>query len=210
MLTLRRSGLLLCCLLALLNWCTESSRADEGSDPGVTELNARIAELNATLVERPGDVELLIDLGNAYYEGNMLDQALASYESAAALDSTHAGAQLNMGSALADMGELDRSIVALTRARDLDSESALIASTLGSAYYGKGRFAEAVEMYEEALRLDPKSIEGHFNLGVAFADAQLFEEAIREWREVISVDPEGDVASICRENIKMMTEFLGK
>jgi tetratricopeptide (TPR) repeat protein len=210
MLTARVCALVVCCVLAAVAGGPGEALAEEEVTPSVAEATARIAELSAMVQQNPDDVELLIDLGNVYYESNMLDQALAAYEKAAAADSTHAGARLNLGSLLADRGEFDRSIAELGVARGLEPENALIASTLGSAYYGRRQYADAIEMYRLALALEPRSVEGHFNLGVAFADAQMFGEAIREWQEVIAIDPEGSVGQLCRDNIRLMSEFITK
>ena len=210
MLTSRRCALVLCCVFVFAISGQRDARAADEIDPAVEEAMTRIAELSGMLDENPDDVELLVDLGNVYYENNMLDQALALYEKAAATDSIHAGVRLNLGALLADLGEFDRSITELNVARELEPNSALIASTLGSAYYGRRQYSDAIEMYRSAIVLDARSVEGHFNLGVAFADVQMFDEAILEWQEVIAIDPTGAVAQMCRENIQMMSEFLVK
>lgn len=210
MLTSRGAAVLVCSALLLLGGWQSPACAQDETDPTVAETTARIAELTELVGSDPENIELLIDLGNLYYENNMLDQALAAYERAASVDSTHAGAHLNLGAVLSDMGDFQRAIEELNRASELEPENALILSTLGSAYYGRSRFAEAFDMYQLALSLDPRSVEAHFNLGVAFADAQMFDEAIREWQEVMAIDPDGPVAQICRDNIQMMSEFLGK
>jgi tetratricopeptide (TPR) repeat protein len=170
---------------------------------------ARIAELSALVEQTPDDVELLVDLGNVYYENNMLDQALSSYERAAEVDSTHVGVKLNMGSLLADLGQFESSIHQLTTAFELEPENVLVAATLGSAYYGHRQYTQAVDMYRVALEIDPENIEAHFNLGVAFADVQMFDEAIREWEQVIAIDAGSQAAVISRENIAMIKEFRG-
>jgi tetratricopeptide (TPR) repeat protein len=174
------------------------------------ELTAQIAALADEIERNPDDIELQIDIGNLYYESHMYDQAMESYLVAVDMDSTHAGARLNLGSLYADLGRFDKAIEELKVAHGLDPESAMILSNLGSAYYAAQKFPEAVDSFRRAIALDPESVEGHFNLGVAFADAQIFDEAIREWRIVIELSPDSDAAQTCRENIRMIQEFLGE
>jgi len=179
--------------------------AQEGMSPD--ERAAKIEAQTKKIQEQPGDVEAVIDLGNLYYESNMLDQALASYVAATKIDSTHVGALLNLGAVYADMGRQADAIPFLEKALKLAPGNAMIMTNLGSTFYGLQRYGDAADMYRRALVADPRNVEAHFNLGVAFADAQIFDEAIMEWKTVIEIDPEGSVAKTCRENIAMIEEF---
>ncbi len=169
----------------------------------------RIAEIEGRVAQNPTDVELLIELGNTYYEMNMLDDALATYITVTEIDSMHAGARLNLGTLYSDVGKLEDGVHELEIALGLDSENPIIVTNLGSAYYGQRRYSDAVDMYRVALHLDPNNVEAHFNLGVAFADAQIFDEAVREWEKVMELSPGSTAANICRENILMISEFRG-
>ncbi len=169
----------------------------------------KIGELEGRIAENPTDVDVLIELGNIYYETNMLDDALAAYLTVTEIDSTHAGARLNLGTLYTDMGKLNDAVHELEMALGLDPENAMIVTNLGSAYYGQRRYSDAVDMYRVALHLDPGNVEAHFNMGVAFADAQLFDEAIREWEKVVELAPESAAAGVCRDNILMISEFRG-
>lgn len=184
---------------------SSGAAADEGAPPD--ERTAKIEAQSKKVQEQPGDVEVLIDLGNLYYESNMLDQALATYLEAAKIDSTHVGALLNLGAVYADMGRQTDAIPYLQKALKLAPGNAMILTNLGSTFYSLQRYGDAADMYRRALEADPKNVEAHFNLGVAFADAQIFDEAIREWKTVIEIDPGGSVAKTCRENIAMIEEF---
>ncbi len=168
-----------------------------------------IGELESRIAENPTDIEALIELGNIYYETNMLDAALATYITVTEIDSTHAGARLNLGTLYTDMGHLDDAVHELEMALGFDPENPMIVTNLGSAYYGQRRYSDAVDMYRVALHLDPSNVEAHFNMGVAFADAQVFDEAIREWEKVVELAPESAAAGICRDNIQMISEFRG-
>ncbi|MCD4691168.1 tetratricopeptide repeat protein, partial [bacterium] len=79
-------------------------------DASVEEILGQIQELEAQVEASPDDIELRIELGNVYYESNMHEQALTQYLAVTALDSTHAGARLNLGTLYTDMGKIDHAV----------------------------------------------------------------------------------------------------
>ncbi len=177
-----------------------------------TSVDTALAEIEAqrALVEAsPEDLDLLIELGNLYYESGMENEALTTYLRAVNVDSMHAGVHTNLGSLYTDMGNFDKAEAALLKAAELDPGNSMVWTNLGTMNYARRKYTDAVNMYRRALEADPNSVEAHFNLAVAFADAQIFEEAIREWRKVIELDPESRVAQISRDNIDMIEEFRG-
>ena len=171
---------------------------------------AAVDRLARDVEENPDDIELLIELGNLYYEVGMENEALRSYLAVVELDSTHVGARTNLGSLYTDMREFESARVQLRKALILDPDNVMVYINLGTNNYASRKYYEAVEMYRQALAIDPDSAEAHFNLAVAFADAQIFDEAVREWQKVIELDPEGAIAQICRDNIEMINEFRGE
>ncbi len=196
----------LVCFLGL----AASAGAQEMSPEKATAVQEEVAELEQAIEAVPDNVELRIELGNLYYESNMLDQALTVYLEASRVDSTHPGVLVNLASLYTDMGRASDALPLLEKALRHDPRNSIIYTNLGSVYYDQQRFQEAVDMYQMAISLDSESIEAHFNLGVAFADARIFEEAIREWEKVIEIDPTSQAAKISRENIQMIRQFRGE
>ena len=166
-----------------------------------------IAEVSARVAEAPDDIELLIELGNLYYENDMYDQARETYLEVVEMDSTHVGGRLNLGSVYVDLEDIHNAEIQFRKAMQLDPDDPMVYVNLGTAYYTTQRFPEAIEMFRKALELDADNVETHFNLGVAFADAYLFQEAISEWEKVVELDPEGPIADLCRENVEMLKEY---
>lgn len=193
-------------LTLLVSVATSVAVAEDGGEV-VDERIAEIERLARDAESSPDDVELLIELGNLYYEVGMQNEALATYLAVTQLDATHVGVLTNLGSLYTDMGQFDNAEEQLRLAAELDPESSMVYTNLGSNYYARRKYVDAVENYRRALALDPDSVEAHFNLAVAFADAQIFDEAVREWQKVIELDPEGEIAQICRDNIDMINEF---
>ena len=202
----RMAAIILLALLAFV--AAPLALAQDGSESADDRI-AAIEELARDAEKSPEDVELLIELGNLYYEVGMQNEALATYLAVVKLDSTHVGARTNLGSLYTDMGEFAIAEEQLQKALMFDPENAMVYTNLGTNHYANRKYYEAVEMYRRALAIDPDSVEAHFNLAVAFADAQIFDEAVREWQKVIELDPRGAIAQICRDNIDMINEFRG-
>ncbi|MBD3368169.1 MAG: tetratricopeptide repeat protein [Candidatus Eisenbacteria bacterium] len=196
----------LCCLLAAVS----AAGAQEMVPDKAAALADRIAELEEAIEASPEDIELRIELGNLYYESNMLDQAQTVYVEASRIDSSHTGVLVNLASLYSDMGRAKEALPLLERALRHEPRDPIIYTNLGSVYYDQQRYQEAVDMYQMAISIDPECIEAHFNLGVAFADARIFEEAIREWQRVIEIEPTSQAAKISRDNIQMIRQFRGE
>ena len=194
-------------LLALLAMTAASVAVAEDGEEAVDERIVEVERLASEVERNPGDIELLIELGNLYYEVGMDNEALATYLSVTDIDTTHVGALTNLGSLYTNMGQFDNAEDRLLRAARLAPDNAMVFTNLGSNHYARREYVEAVDMYRKALSIDPDSVEAHFNLAVAFADAQVFDEAIEEWQKVIALDPQGKIAQICRDNIDMINEF---
>ena len=79
-----------------------------GETVGATteEIIARMHDLEAAVDGMPDDAGLRIELGNVYYESNMYEQAEVQYLAVTEMDSTHAGAHLNLGTLYTDMGKI--------------------------------------------------------------------------------------------------------
>jgi superkiller protein 3 len=208
MLTALRTAALIA-LLTMALAAAPLALAQEGEQTA-DESIAEIERLAAEAEKAPDDIELLIELGNLYYEVGMQNEALATYLAVTELDSTHVGVLTNLGSLYTDMAKFSEAEELLLRALELEPDNAMVYTNLGTNHYARREYNDAVEMYRRALAIDPDSVEAHFNLAVAFADAQIFNEAIVEWQKVIALDPEGPVSQICRDNIDMIREFLGE
>jgi tetratricopeptide (TPR) repeat protein len=126
-----------------------------------------------------------------------LDEAIACYHKAIALDPKDAGAHFNLGIALDHKGQLDEAIVCFRKAIALDPKLALAHSTLGLALTGKGQLDEAIACFRKAIALDPKNAKAHSSLGLAlYAKGQL-DEAIASHQKAIELDPKYAIAHTC-------------
>jgi tetratricopeptide (TPR) repeat protein len=130
-----------------------------------------------------------LNLGNALRDKGRLDEAVAEYRKAIALDPNDTRAHSNLGWVLQCQKKWDEAIAACRRAIELDPKDAIPHDILGIALMKKGQLDEAVAAYRKAIELDPKVIGPPRNLGDALGRQQKWNEAIAAYRQAIALDP---------------------
>jgi tetratricopeptide (TPR) repeat protein len=147
--------------------------------------------LEAALRTRPGDLALLMTLGNSYplYRREWVGERLRWFQAAVAAHPRSAAAHTNLGAALLDKGDSDGAAAAGREAVRLAPTLALPHTLLGNALRGKGDLDGALARYREAIRLHPTLALAHNNLGTTLADKGDLDGAIASFRKAIRIDP---------------------
>src|SRR5262249_33591213 len=147
--------------------------------------------LVAALWARPGDLAVLMELGNSYpiNRRERADERLRWYQAAVAAHPRSAAAQTNLGAALCDAGDLDGAAACLREAVRLDPTLAFAHNNLGVVLARKRDLSGAAASYKEALRLDPTNTAALTNLGNALSDARDHDGAVACYKEAIRLDP---------------------
>jgi tetratricopeptide (TPR) repeat protein len=123
------------------------------------------------------------------YGKGQLDDAIACYQKAIALDPKLAMAHTNLGVALQDHGQVEEAIAGHQKAIALDPKDAPAHYNLGNALRAKGQVGDAIACYQKAIALDPKLAGTHLNLGVALYGKGQVDEAIACFKKAIALDP---------------------
>jgi tetratricopeptide (TPR) repeat protein len=130
------------------------------------------------------DAETLVDVGLDYVRINRHEQAVDTFERAAAYAEDEAVEQeawVNKGVAHAELEEYDAAIGAYREALDIDdsSEHAATAETnLAYALWEFGRTEEALEHAERAVEADPRFGQAWYNRGFFLNERGLAEDAL--------------------------------
>jgi tetratricopeptide (TPR) repeat protein len=130
-----------------------------------------------------------------------VDEAIACYHKAIALDPKHAGAHSNLGVALKAKGQMDEAIVCFGKAIVLDPKSATAHRNLGDALYGKGELDEAIVCFKKSIELDSKLAAVHSNLGAALQAKGRVDEAMACYQKAIALDPKYAMAHMNLGNV---------
>ena len=134
-------------------------------------------ELEAALVQTPGNPEFLALLGEAERQLKNPRRAVDVTRQALQADPTFAPARYYLGLALLDAGQRDEAIKELEQVVRAGAPVADAYLSLGSAYNDAGRTAEAIETLSQGLRVDPAKSELHIALARAYRAKGLLEKA---------------------------------
>jgi protein O-GlcNAc transferase len=118
------------------------------------------------------------------------EDALQSFEAAAALNPSFAAALSNKGSILNALHRPAEALDAFDAALAADANSAIAHTGRGCALEALGRHVEALDAFGAALGLDPNSVEALINRGSSFAAAKRFEEAAADYEKAHALNPE--------------------
>jgi tetratricopeptide (TPR) repeat protein len=129
------------------------------------------------------------NLGTALQADHRVDDAIAYYRHALAMQPDYAPAYNNLGTALREHNRLDEARSSYQQALELQPEFATAHYNLANLLLDKGDAAGSIEHYELAIRKEPASADVRSNLGMAFALTGRIDEAVREFRLAIDLDP---------------------
>ena len=127
--------------------------------------------------------------GNAYYDLEGYNEAIADYNRAIELDPKCATAYSNRGTAYSGLNKYDEAMEDYNRAIELDPNDATAYSNRGTAYYDLERYNEAIADYNRAIELDPKYATVYSNRGTAYSGLNKYDEAIADYNKEIELDP---------------------
>jgi tetratricopeptide (TPR) repeat protein len=162
-----------------------------GSFP-VIPVERRRQLLQAAVTRRPGDLGLLMVLGETYWANRKEegDEQLRWYQAAIATAPANAGAHHCLGVVLCEIKrDYGAAIACFRRAIELDPKYTTAHYNLGIALYGKGQMDEAIASYRKAIALDRQYAWAHNNLGIALSEKGKVDEAITCFHKAIALDP---------------------
>jgi serine/threonine protein kinase/tetratricopeptide (TPR) repeat protein len=150
---------------------------------------AAVEYYRAALALHSGSPGVYLNLGNALFRLERLDEAASAYRQAIHLKADYAVAHANLGMTLSRQGAVDEGISALKTAIHLRSDLALFHNALGSALGKQGLRDEAIAAHRNAVRLGPRLADMHRNLALALRSKGLLEEARIAMNDAIKLAP---------------------
>jgi tetratricopeptide (TPR) repeat protein len=152
-------------------------------------------DFSADVLEEPlpseqNDAETFFHLGNHHYEQGELEEAVANYHSALALNPNFAEAHTNSGNALQDLGRLDEALANFLSAIEIIPNYPEALCNLGYVQQELGMLDKASESYRCALNHRPELAEVRNNLGTTLQEQGKLDEAMASYCKAIAINPE--------------------
>jgi tetratricopeptide (TPR) repeat protein len=133
----------------------------------MSDLNAAITRLEATLAREGGSAASFNELGALKLAGGDAEGAIIAYSQCLTFASQNAAIYNNLGTALVKAGRFDVAITALETALALHPRYVRALVNLGKALREAGRPTEALARLNEALAIEPGYVPALVNLGDA-------------------------------------------
>jgi tetratricopeptide (TPR) repeat protein len=148
------------------------------------------------MTEEQYAIQLYIALGAAFEQNNMVDSAIATFETLLQHNPDH-GMTLNyLGYMLADRGiRLEYARDLLERAVKLEPKNAAYLDSYGWVYYRLGKFNEAVKYLKTAVELDSDPVI-YDHLGDAYQAVGKTKQAREWWQKALDLLPDNEAIKL--------------
>jgi tetratricopeptide (TPR) repeat protein len=158
---------------------------------GGLSMDRRVTVLESALRTRPGNLALLMALGNTYSQTpqERVAERVRWFQAAVAAHPGSAVAHNSLALALKDKGDRDGVLAEVREAVRLDPKYAHAHNNLGLTLRGKGDLDGALAEIREAIRLDPKLAFAHNNLGLVLEVKGDLNGALAAYHEALRHDP---------------------
>jgi cytochrome c-type biogenesis protein CcmH/NrfG len=138
----------------------QDDAAGQAEAQAEADSGSAIAGLQAKLAEDPGDVAVLLDLGNAYFMAQRLPQAEQAYSQALALEPESTTAQVGLAMvwhAQGDSKHAESALLTVIKEHPDDQDAHY---SLAIVHFSAGRIGEAKAQWQTAAGIDPSSTTG--------------------------------------------------
>ncbi len=154
-----------------------------------TDFAAAVRTLSTLSNHFPSDVSVIFNLGSALGRLKRLDEAIACFRRAVAMNPQSADIKWALALALKDTGQFTEAISLFEGVVQLRPDWIVGQIRLGDALCDANRFEEAIVAYATAAQLDPKAVEPFLNLSWAYHFAGEYEKALDAANKAIELNP---------------------
>jgi tetratricopeptide (TPR) repeat protein len=175
---------------------TESVEAMEGlleaaaSLAQAGQLDRAIEAYETVRQARPGEVQALRGLGQAYAAKGEWDEAAGWYEKWTQAAPEDGGAFLALGGARFNLGEYERAVAEYKRAELLGASSAEMDEHLGLAYFELAQYENAVGHLQNGVGQNPDDVQLQRALGLAYFELARYGEAVGHLQNAVDQNPD--------------------
>lgn len=161
---------------------------------GPEKFNDFVIKYNEETDYHLDDTQHLIELGKAYIEKGMLNEAIPTYKKIIKSETDNENAHYSLGTIYSKKGMYDDAIGEFKRTIELNNKNLEAHYNLGLVYYRQGLYEIAISEYKTALELfhgtkGRRKAGVHYKLALAYYDSKLFNDAIKELNKALKITP---------------------
>jgi Flp pilus assembly protein TadD len=135
------------------------------------------------------EIQNALSLAIQHHRAGRLDEAIAAYERAIAMEPGSAELHNNLGMALRQRGRFEVAIGHYQKAIALRPDLAEVYNNLGIALRDTGQIDQAISAHRQAVKLKGSLAGAWHNLGIALIQKGQFDEAIDACARAVAIDP---------------------
>jgi tetratricopeptide (TPR) repeat protein len=158
-----------------------------------------------TVKRSPNSAGAHSNLGRAYLEKGLLEEAVNEFKTAITIHPEAYKAHYNLGFAYGQKGLLKKAIHEYEITIKINPNYSDAHFNLGNIYAQKGWLNDAVLAYKTVLEIDPQDTTARNNLGVIYARQGKLDNAISQWERILEIDPTNQKV---KENISKAKKML--
>ena len=129
------------------------------------------------------------NLGRAYFDNGMPEEAVNEFKTAIKLDPKAYLAHYNLGFAYEQKGLFQKAIQEYKITININPKYTNAHFNLGNIYARNGQLDNAARAYRSTLEIDPKDTTARNNLGVIYARQGKLNQAISQWERILEIEP---------------------
>jgi cytochrome c-type biogenesis protein CcmH/NrfG len=119
-------------------------------------MRKQIHDLQSILRDDPKNLNVLIQLGNFYFEAGQINQAIETYSEALEIDPENADVRTDLGIMYRRKGDYDKAIAEFKKATQIDPRHGNSRYNLGIVLlHDKGDLKGAIKAWEDYLKVEP-------------------------------------------------------
>jgi len=184
-----------CCvafLLIFLAGCGTTPPKDgvqKTAAPVTDAKNASLDALRGAVAADPRNADLHYKLGNACFDLQKYEEALAEYDTAISLAPKHASAHANRALCLKRMGRLQEGLESYRVALEMEPDDVVTLRNYALALESAGSWEDAASQWTRLSELQPEDVQiATHKAGVLFR-LKRYEEAAKAFERVLHLDP---------------------
>jgi len=157
---------------------------------GAVRLDDAVANYERAYQMNPNDLQLLHNLGVAWFRKGNYEQAVSYYQSAIRIKPGQPENHSALGDAFIRLKKPDEAIAEYQEALRLKPADWVVHTSLGEIFEEQKRYPEAIAEFTQALRLEPDYAPAHYLMANLMVEVGQNDAAMEQYNEALKCQPQ--------------------